>query len=141
MKKLRCGAQPEARPGISLRLCALAVFLVLVLAILPGCDRKKSIHIATKPMTEQYILGEMLKLLIEQDTGTTVRITQGVGGGTSNIHPAMVKGAFDLYPVQIAALFHAPAQACSPDTLPLRDCRLCSGTWMQTRRIVEHLLL
>ena len=98
MKKPLCGSQTAPSPKISLGVCALAVFLALVFAMLPGCDRKKSIHIATKPMTEQYILGEMLKLLIEQDTGTTVRITQGVGGGTSNIHPAMVKGEFDLYP-------------------------------------------
>jgi len=27
-----------------------------------------------------------------------VEITKGVGGGTSNIHPAIVKGDFDLYP-------------------------------------------
>lgn len=56
------------------------------------------INIATKPMTEQYILGEMLSTLIEQDTNLTVKLTQGVGGGTSNIQPGMVKGSFDLYP-------------------------------------------
>ena len=57
-----------------------------------------TIHIATKPMTEQYVLGEMLDLLIEQDTGLNVELTQGVGGGTSNIQPAMESGEFDLYP-------------------------------------------
>lgn len=56
------------------------------------------IQIATKPMTEQYILGEMLKLLIEENTDYTAEITKGIGGGTSNIHPAMEKGEFDLYP-------------------------------------------
>ena len=55
------------------------------------------VRIATKPMTEQYILGEMLGLLIEQ-AGYDVEITKGVGGGTSNIHPAMESGEFDLYP-------------------------------------------
>ncbi len=58
----------------------------------------KTIHIATKPMTEQYILGEMLDILIEQDTDINVNLTQGVGGGTSNIEPAMENGEFDLYP-------------------------------------------
>ncbi|MDO5574388.1 MAG: glycine betaine ABC transporter substrate-binding protein [bacterium] len=58
----------------------------------------KAIQIATKPMTEQYILGEMLKLLIETDTDYTAEITKGIGGGTSNIQPAMEKGEFDLYP-------------------------------------------
>lgn len=59
---------------------------------------KEPLRIATKPMTEQYILGEMLSLLIEQDTDLKVKLTQGVGGGTSNIHPAMVSGEFDIYP-------------------------------------------
>lgn len=56
------------------------------------------IQIATKPMTEQYILGEMLKLVIESNTDYTVEVTKGIGGGTSNIMPAMEKGEFDLYP-------------------------------------------
>ena len=55
------------------------------------------IHVATKPMTEQLILGDMLKLLIEQDTDLTVEVTAGVGGGTSNIQPAMESGQFDMY--------------------------------------------
>ena len=57
-----------------------------------------TIKIATKPMTEQFILGEMLKLVIEDSTDYSVEITKGIGGGTSNIQPAMVKGDFDLYP-------------------------------------------
>ena len=56
------------------------------------------VNIATKPMTEQYILGEMLNTLIEHDTDLSVELTQGVGGGTSNIEPGMEKGDFDLYP-------------------------------------------
>ena len=59
---------------------------------------KDTIHIATKPMTEQYVLGEMLDLLIEQNSGLNAELTQGVGGGTSNIQPAMESGEFDLYP-------------------------------------------
>ena len=56
------------------------------------------IRIATKPMTEQLILGEMLKLVIEQDSSLKVALTPGIGGGTSNIMPAMEHGDFDLYP-------------------------------------------
>lgn len=59
---------------------------------------KESLQIATKPMTEQYILGEMLKLVIENETDYQAEITKGIGGGTSNIQPAMEKGEFDLYP-------------------------------------------
>lgn len=60
--------------------------------------QKETIKIATKPMTEQYILGEMLDIYIEQETDLNVEVTQGVGGGTSNIEPAIEKGEFDLYP-------------------------------------------
>ncbi|MGL6106229.1 glycine betaine ABC transporter substrate-binding protein [Romboutsia sp.] len=68
-----------------------------------GCSKKDeknvdTIKLATKPMSEQFILAEMLKLLIEQDTNLKVDITKGVGGGTSNIHPALLKGEFDMYP-------------------------------------------
>ena len=75
----------------------LALFIGLV--FLSGCESKKdTIHIATKPMSEQFNLGEMLALLIEENSDLHVKITKGVGGGTSNIHPAMIKGDFDLYP-------------------------------------------
>ena len=40
----------------------------------------------------------MLKILIEQDTDLSAELTQGVGGGTSNIQPAMESGEFDIYP-------------------------------------------
>ena len=67
----------------------------------PGAKRaghEETLQVATKPMTEQYVLGEMLDILIEQDTDLEVELTQGVGGGTSNIQPAMESGEFDLYP-------------------------------------------
>ena len=74
----------------------LALLITLFFVLSP--KKTKDIHIATKPMTESYILGQMLALLIEQDTGLSVRLTNGVGGGTSNIHPAMLCGGFDMYP-------------------------------------------
>ena len=52
----------------------LIVSLIAGLAAVHGTNRK-TINIATKPMTEQYILG-----------------------GTSNSEPAMESGEFDLYP-------------------------------------------
>ena len=87
--------------------------IMMLTAVITGCGSKteskgtepvqeetseETIEIATKPMTEQFILGEMLKLVIEDNTDYAVEITKGIGGGTSNIHPAMVKGDFDLYP-------------------------------------------
>lgn len=63
-----------------------------------GNEQQDTINIATKPMTEGYILGNMLEIMIEQDTDLNVNLTQGVGGGTSNIHPAMLNVDFDMYP-------------------------------------------
>lgn len=83
------------------KLIAVTLALLMALAFTAcgsGTEEKGPIKIATKPMTEQYILGEMLKLLIEEKTDYTAEITKGVGGGTSNIQPAMEKGDFDLYP-------------------------------------------
>lgn len=78
----------------------LVFILIVTLIILSvGCQSNKdTINIATKPMTEQFILGEMLQLVIEDNTNLSVEITKGVGGGTSNIQPAILKGDFDMYP-------------------------------------------
>ena len=83
------------------KIFALTLALAAVLS-LSACGKKPAanagpVKIATKPMTEQYILGEMLGLIIE-DAGYEVEITKGIGGGTNNIQPAMEKGEFDLYP-------------------------------------------
>ena len=82
-------------------MAAAAVAVICIALVITAVFRTRTgetIHIATKPMTEQYVLGEMLKILIEQDTDLNVELTQGVGGGTSNIQPAMESGEFDLYP-------------------------------------------
>lgn len=76
----------------------LAGALVLGLTACAGEKDNGPVKIATKPMTEQYILGEMLRILIEEKAGYEVELTKGIGGGTSNIQPAMEKGEFDLYP-------------------------------------------
>ena len=84
---------------INPKLVILGLFIVIFGVYFSLNSKKdKTINIATKPMTEGYILGQMLTELIEQDTDLKVNITNGVGGGTSNIHPAIVKGEFDLYP-------------------------------------------
>lgn len=83
------------------------IFTIIVIAIICfgiiigsffGSSSAKTINIASKPMTEQYIITAMLKEVIEQDTDLKVKLTQGVGGGTSNIMPGMEKGEFDMYP-------------------------------------------
>ena len=84
----------------SLKISVHILGLIMVFVLVTGCSAKETdtIKIATKPMTEQFILSEMLALLIEQETGIETEITKGIGGGTSNIHPAIVNGEFDLYP-------------------------------------------
>lgn len=80
---------------------AVIALLALVMDLILGFVEKrmeKRGKTATKPMTEQYILGEMLNILIKQDTDLNVELTQGVGGGTSNIESAMESGKFDIYP-------------------------------------------
>ena len=89
----------RAKYKINPKLIILGLFIVIFGVYFSLNSKKnKTINIATKPMTEGYILGQMLTELIEQDTDLKVNITNGVGGGTSNIHPAIVKGEFDLYP-------------------------------------------
>lgn len=59
---------------------------------------QKRVVIASKPMTEQFIIANMLKILIEQETDINVDYKEGIGGGTSSIHPAMLKAEIDIYP-------------------------------------------
>lgn len=93
--KRTSGKRKSSRAGLPL---AAVMIVAGVVALFSGSAKPDTLHVGTKPMTEQYILGEMLKAVIEQDTDLTVELTQGVGGGTSNIQPAMEKGEFDLYP-------------------------------------------
>ena len=84
---------------VNFKLIILGLFIIIFGVYFSLNSKKdKTINIATKPMTEGYILGQMLTELIEQDTDLKVNMTTGVGGGTSNIQPAMLKGEFDLYP-------------------------------------------
>lgn len=76
----------------------LCLCVALLLYSFMGNGKSDTIHIATKPMSEQYIIGEMLRTILERDTDLNVEITQGVGGGTNNIQPALQNGDFDLYP-------------------------------------------
>lgn len=61
-------------------------------------DFKKEVVVATKPMVEQYIIGEILKELIEAKSDIRVMLKHGIGGGSSNIIPAMQNKEIDMYP-------------------------------------------
>lgn len=76
----------------------VCLLLVSMMLGMTACGGKEPIKIASKPMTEQYILTEIIAQLIEANTDYDVEITKGIGGGTTNIHPALINGEFDLYP-------------------------------------------
>lgn len=78
-------------------LCMLLLVVTLFLSF--GCSSKtETVRIATKDFTEQYIIGEILKAMVMEYTDLEVDLTSGIAGGTSIIHPGMVKGEFDIYP-------------------------------------------
>lgn len=85
---------------------SLLVGIVVGLGIYLFTNKKEGINIASKPMSEQYIIAEMLKFLIEQDLGVDVKLTLGVGGGTANIQVGMESGEFDLYPEYTATAWN-----------------------------------
>ena len=97
-KRMKKRSVKAKRANRIMAACVLILCLCTAAVSLLRSRPADTIHIATKPMTEQYVIGEMLDLLIEQDTDLNVELTQGVGGGTSNIQPAMESGEFDLYP-------------------------------------------
>ena len=76
----------------------LALFIVMGGVISMKDRNPGEIKIASKPTSEGYILAEIVGQLIENTTPLKVTITHGIGGGTSNIQPALLKGEFDLYP-------------------------------------------
>jgi len=64
-----------------------------------GCSKEeKTVVVASKPHAEQYILAEMLALIIEDRTDIAVEKRLGIGGGTANIQPGMESGEIDIYP-------------------------------------------
>jgi len=81
------------------RLISLGLILVLLMVLFAGCQtEEKKVVIASKPHSEQYILAEMLTQLIESHTDIMVEQKLGIGGGTANIHPAVLAGEIDIYP-------------------------------------------
>lgn len=80
------------------RILAVGLIVVLILGMSGCVQEEKKLVVASKPHSEQYILAEMITQLIEAHTDITVEKKLGIGGGTSNIHPAMMKGEIDIYP-------------------------------------------
>jgi len=79
-------------------LLLLAGMFIGPLFTTPAKRSGHEIVVASKPTAEQYILGEMIAQVIEENSNISVVRKFGIGGGTSNIHPAMLKGEADIYP-------------------------------------------
>jgi osmoprotectant transport system substrate-binding protein len=81
------------------RLISLISFLTLFLPVLAGCTRPatgETIRVGSKDFTEQFIIGEMYALLLE-DAGYNVERKLNLGG-TPVAHQALLAGEIDLYP-------------------------------------------
>lgn len=100
-KSLKKKSVTKGKSHVWLKYSGLFVIAAIVLFMLftkTGKSSGKEIVVATKPTAEQYILGEIISQLVENNTDIQVIRKFGIGGGTSNIHPAMLKGEIDIYP-------------------------------------------
>jgi glycine betaine/choline ABC-type transport system substrate-binding protein len=80
------------------KILTITLGVIMTMSLVSCGTKTKKVVIASKPMTEQYILAEMLTQLIEANTDIQVEQKLGIGGGTANIQPAMEKGDIDIYP-------------------------------------------
>lgn len=103
--------QPKSKQRNFKKGLSIVAVLLLIASLgaygLKTSQERKTIRVATKPMTEQYIIGNMVKILIETDTNLHVDLTTGVGGGTANIQPALEAKEFDLYPEYTGTAWNA----------------------------------
>lgn len=81
-------------PTVFVLLITIAAFIYLN----PGSSKNgKKIVVASKPTSEQFILGEIIAQEIENNSDIVVVRKFGIGGGTTNIQPAMLSGDLDVY--------------------------------------------
>lgn len=79
------------------KLSIVAVILILIIAggAYEFSESQNTVHIAARSFTEQEIMGNMLKEMIEQDTNVNVDLKTGFQGVTT-VQPAMEKGEVDI---------------------------------------------
>jgi len=95
---LSLGPQKNAQQMNLLRVLLSLLLAALMICSGLGCARDSAtINIASEDFTEQYILGEILLALVQENTELEVNLTSGIVGETSIIMPAMEAGDFDLY--------------------------------------------
>ncbi|MBD3266744.1 glycine/betaine ABC transporter substrate-binding protein [bacterium] len=75
---------------------SLFLFVCLTLGF-TGCTSGPKVVIGCKNFTEQYILSEIMALLLEEETDLLIERTWSLGG-TMICHQALTNGEIDLYP-------------------------------------------
>jgi osmoprotectant transport system permease protein len=88
-KKKKAIGRPIIKYGALILLTGL---IILLIRWMPATFTRREIVVASKPTSEQYILGEIIAQMIEIHTELGVTRKFGIGGGTSNIHPAILSG-------------------------------------------------
>lgn len=98
-RKMVSNSRSEKKKSRSRLPIIIGSIAVLLTVLIVSFTRKKGdvIRIASKPTTEGYVLAEIVGQVISKETGIKTEIANGVAGGTLNIHPAVVKGEFDMY--------------------------------------------
>jgi len=79
------------------------ILLLLSLVLLAGMcacggGKEDKVVVASKAHTEGYILGEIISLMIENNSDIKVERKLGLSTGGNIIHEGMVKGDIDMYP-------------------------------------------
>ena len=84
---------------ITLRRLSIIVLVSLLCVSLSACAEKENkVVIGCDNTTEEAILGEILKALIENHTDIEVELIGNIAGGETILHPAILKGEIDMYP-------------------------------------------
>ncbi len=81
----------------------LLILYAIIIIFIISCSKKEieskpDLVVATKPFTEQYILGEILKILIEENTNLNVELKKDNIRDTILIHQELLEGNIDIYP-------------------------------------------
>lgn len=92
-------ASKKQKLVVCINLAVLGVALIAATLYTKPLQSKNTnaITVASKPTSEQFVLGEIIAQLIENETDLQVIRKFGIGGGTTNIHPAMTNGEVDMY--------------------------------------------
>ena len=77
--------------------CFLMALITALIYTNPFESNNDKIVVASKPTSEQFILGELISQVIENNTTLEVIRKFGIGGGTNNMHPAILNGEIDMY--------------------------------------------